>query len=150
MDTALPPIGLALSKTAKAVTRGFETCLGKAGGSLSTWLILQALMAENGTLQAALAQVIGVQGPTLTHHLNGLEAAGLITRTRLISDRRSHRVDVTEAGRAMFLRLRQSAMAYDAVLNGVLPATAMEQFRRMMEQLAVASQNRRDELNQDE
>jgi MarR family transcriptional regulator, transcriptional regulator for hemolysin len=133
------PIGLALSQTAKAVTRGFEDCLNHAGGALSTWLILQVLIAQNGELQAALAQKIGVQGSTLTHHLNGLETAGLITRTRLITDRRSHRVDITDQGRDVYQRLRQSAMTYDAMLNAALSASEAAIFRGLLARMALAS-----------
>uniref|UniRef100_UPI0013D5BE73 MarR family winged helix-turn-helix transcriptional regulator n=1 Tax=Morganella morganii TaxID=582 RepID=UPI0013D5BE73 len=67
--------------------------------------------------QADLAAAVGVQGPTLTHHLNGLEKAGLVSRTRLPDNRRVHQVALTEAGRAKFHRLRQAAMAYDTRLR---------------------------------
>ena len=139
METKEYPIGLALSQAAKAVTRGFEDCLNSAEGALSTWLILQALMAQNGVLQAGLAQMIGVQGSTLTHHLNGLDTAGLIMRTRLISDRRSHRVDITNQGREVYHRLRQSAMAYDAMLNSVLSADEAIALRGLLTRMTQAS-----------
>ncbi len=137
MEHSEHPIGLALSQTAKAVTRGFEDCLNSAGGALSTWLILQALVAENGVLQTSLARTIGVQGSTLTHHLNGLDTAGLITRTRLITDRRSHRVDITDHGRDAYHRLRQSAVTYDAMLNAALTVDEMAIFRCLLAKMTL-------------
>ena len=41
-----------------------------------------------------------LSGPTLTHHLDRMEADGLLTRTRDTGDRRVVHVDLTPAGRA--------------------------------------------------
>src|ERR1700730_12329281 len=99
------PIGLVLAQTAKAVGRAFEDAWTAAGGSTPTWLILMALMRGGHGTQADLATTVGVQGPTLTHHLNGMERDGLLTRTRLPDNRRVHAVALTAEGRAMFHRL---------------------------------------------
>jgi hypothetical protein len=42
---------------------------------------------------------VGVREATLTHHLNAMDARGLITRTRDAASRRIHVVQLTEAGR---------------------------------------------------
>jgi MarR family transcriptional regulator for hemolysin len=63
---------------------------------------------------------VGVREATLTHHLNGMDARGLVTRTRDASNRRVQVVALTEAGEAAFLRLRETAMAFDAKLRAGL------------------------------
>jgi hypothetical protein len=65
----IEPIGLLLARTAKRVSRAFDDALGDAGGSLPQWLILVSLKGRVHGAQRALAEAIGVEGPTLTHHL---------------------------------------------------------------------------------
>ena len=114
---SMEPIGLRLTRTAKSVSRAFDDALGKAGGSLPMWLILVSLKGERHGAQRELAEAVGVEGPTLTHHLNRMETAGLVTRTRDPENRRVHRVELTEAGEATFQRLVATVMAFDQRLR---------------------------------
>jgi MarR family transcriptional regulator for hemolysin len=132
-----PPIGFVLFQTSKVVARAFDDAMVEAGGSQSTWLVLLSLMPGGERSQSELAQAVGVQGPTLTHHLNGLEAQGLIVRARDPADRRSHRVTLTAAGRARFLQLRQTAERFDVRLRGDLDDVAVDQLRELLGRLRV-------------
>jgi MarR family transcriptional regulator for hemolysin len=116
------PIGLHLARTAKVVSRAFDDTLGEVGGSLPVWLVLMALKGEEHAAQRELAQVIGIEGPTLTHHLNRMEAAGLVIRTRDPDNRRVHRVELTRAGDDLFLRLLGTVIAFDRRLRVGLAA----------------------------
>src|SRR5580693_190815 len=111
------PIGLRLTQAARAVERAFDEALGEAGGTLPVWLILLNLKIHKPANQRELAQAVGVREATLTHHLNGMDARGLVTRTRDASNRRVQVVALTEAGEAAFLRLREAAMTFDARLR---------------------------------
>jgi MarR family transcriptional regulator for hemolysin len=113
-------IGLQLTRTAKAVSRAFDDALVEAGGSLPMWLILISLKGQRHGAQRQLAKAVGVEGPTLTHHLNRMEEAGLVTRTRDPENRRVHRVELTEAGEMAFRRLRATVIAFDARLRSGL------------------------------
>jgi MarR family transcriptional regulator, transcriptional regulator for hemolysin len=115
-----PPIGLVLSRTARAVSRAFDARLTEAGGSLPIWLILLALHTTEIPNQRQLADVVGIQGATLTHHLNGMEADGLLTRRRDPKNRRVHLVELTPAGEELFERLRTAAVAHDKLLRAGL------------------------------
>ncbi|MBO9707645.1 MAG: winged helix-turn-helix transcriptional regulator [Caulobacter sp.] len=116
------PIGFLLNQTSKLVGRAFDQALAEAGGSLPTWLVLLSLMQGGHRAQVELAEAVGVTGPTLTHHLNGLEAQGLIVRKRDPANRRLHQVVLTDEGRATFLRLRKAAAAFDLRLReGISP-----------------------------
>lgn len=112
-----PPIGLHLSSTAKAVSRVFDETLAAAGGSLPSWLILISLKTRPLANQRELAAAVGIQGATLTHHLNAMENDGLITRRRDPANRRVHVVEVTEQGEAAFQRMRGAAVAFDRRLR---------------------------------
>jgi MarR family transcriptional regulator for hemolysin len=111
------PIGLQLTRTAKVVGRAFDDALAGVGGSLPTWLILVSLKQQRHAAQRQLAEAVGIEGPTLTHHLNRLETAGLVTRRRDPANRRVHQVVLTEAGEAMFLHLLQTVVAFDEQLR---------------------------------
>jgi MarR family transcriptional regulator for hemolysin len=111
------PIGLHLTRTAKAVSRAFDHALAEAGGSLPLWLVLLSLKSEQPGMQRDLAAAIGVEGPTLTHHLNRMEAAGLVIRRPDPANRRVHQVELTPDGDAAFDRLRQVVVAFDRRLR---------------------------------
>lgn len=114
---AIEPIGLELARTAKVVSRAFDDALNGAGGSLPVWLVLVSLKAQRRGAQRELAEAVGVEGPTLTHHLNRMEKAGLITRTRDPENRRVHQVELTDAGEATFQRLLGTVIAFDRQLR---------------------------------
>jgi MarR family transcriptional regulator, transcriptional regulator for hemolysin len=114
------PIGLRLSQTARAVERAFDEALGEAGGTLPVWLILLNLKIRKPANQRELADAVRVREGTLTHHLNAMDARGLIIRTRAAANRRIHVVALTDAGEAAFARLRDTAIAFDAKLRAGL------------------------------
>src|SRR5215203_1876681 len=101
-----PPLGIELARTARDVGRAFEQALEDAGGSRPLWLTLVALKQQPLANQRQLAAQIGIESATLTHHLNGMEADGLLTRRRDPANRRVHVVELTPAGEEMFGRLR--------------------------------------------
>jgi MarR family transcriptional regulator for hemolysin len=120
------PIGLQLSRTAKVLSRAFDQALAAAGGSLPVWLVLVSVKGQRHGRQRQLAEAVGVEGPTLTHHLNKMEAAGLVTRTTDPRNRRVHRVELTEQGEAVFVRLRQAAMKFDRRLRAGITAEQID------------------------
>jgi MarR family transcriptional regulator, transcriptional regulator for hemolysin len=111
------PIGLALNRTARVVTRAFDETLTAAGGSLPVWLVLLNLTIDRTATQRALADVLGLREATLSHHLAAMEADGLVTRRRDEDNRRVQIVELTDAGRARFAQLRDVAIAFDVRLR---------------------------------
>jgi MarR family transcriptional regulator for hemolysin len=114
------PVGLRLNQAARAVGRAFDEALADAGGSLPVWLILLNLKVRRPGTQRELAEAVGIREATLTHHLNAMDADGLITRTRDRANRRVQVVALTPAGDTAFLALRDVAVAFDARLNAGL------------------------------
>lgn len=129
------PIGLNLARTAKSVSRAFNDALAAAGGSLPTWLILLSLKTRRLGNQRALADAVGIQGATLTHHLNVLEADGLLTRRRDPANRRIHLVELTDHGETMFHRLRAAAIAFDQRLRAGLADEEIATLERLLARL---------------
>jgi MarR family transcriptional regulator, transcriptional regulator for hemolysin len=114
---AQTPIGLHLAQAAREVGRAFDEALATAGGSLPLWVVLLNLKVRRPGNQRELAEAVGVREATLTHHLNNMESRGLITRARHQANRRIHVVELTEAGEAAFLSLRDAAQAFDSQLR---------------------------------
>ena len=130
------PIGLRLAQTARVVERAFDDALAEAGGTLPVWLILLNLKIRKPDTQRELADAVGVREATLTHHLNAMDARGLITRTRDAANRRVQVVELTEEGEAAFLRLRDVAITFDAKLRDGLAESDMEQLDGLLGRLA--------------
>jgi MarR family transcriptional regulator, transcriptional regulator for hemolysin len=116
----VPPIGLRLTRTARVVAQAFERAMADAGGSAATWQVLLLVRTQNWGTQSAMAEAMGITPATLTHHLNALERQGLIRRWREEDNRRNQRVELTDAGGALFERLRGVAVAHDARLRSRL------------------------------
>jgi MarR family transcriptional regulator for hemolysin len=114
------PIGLQLIRTAKTLSRAFDEALGEVGGTLPTWQILVSLKAQRHGAQRQIAAAVGVEGPTLTHHLNRLEREGLVERSRDPANRRVHRVQLTQAGEAAFSAMLGAVQAFDRTLRSAL------------------------------
>ena len=117
---AHPPLGLHLTRVARTVSRAFDDTLAEAGGSLPVWLVLISLKSRPLASQRELAEAVGIQGATLTHHLDTMESVGLVTRRRDPANRRLHLVELTPAGDSLFLRLRDAATAFDQRLRAGL------------------------------
>ena len=130
------PIGLRLSRTARVVSRAFDDALAASGGSVPVWLVLLNLKIQRPANQRELAQAVGVREATLTHHLNAMETLGLVSRMRDPANHRVQQVELTAAGDALFLRLRQAAADFDRRLRDGLAGSDLESLDLLLARLA--------------
>lgn len=136
MRPARTPIGLHLSQTARVVGRAFDDALARAGGSVPAWLVLLNLKIRPQASQRELAEAVGIREATLTHHLNAMDATGLLTRRRDPGNRRVHLVELTDAGEAAFLRLRDAAIGFDRRLREGFTEADLEHLGGLLDRLA--------------
>ena len=136
MRPTRPPLGLSLARAARVVSRAFDEALSEAGGSLPMWLVLLNLKIGRAANQRRLAEAVGVTEATLTHHLNAMETAGLVTRRRDPDNRRIHVVELTDAGEAAFLRMREAATAFDRRLRRGVSADEAATLEDVLSRLA--------------
>jgi MarR family transcriptional regulator for hemolysin len=132
---ARAPIGLQLTRVAKVASRAFDDALAAGGGSLPVWLVLLSLKTRQLTNQRELADAVGIQEATLSHHLRAMVEAGLVTRDRDPANRRIHQVRLTEAGEAAFRRLRDTAVAFDRRLRTGLSDEDTDTLSRLLGRL---------------
>ncbi len=125
---ARQPLGLHLAQVSESRQPGLRRRPGR-GGRIAAGLAGADLAEEPGSSasQRELADAVGVQGATLTHHLNAMESRrGWSPGRRDPANRRLHLVELTPAGDALFLRLRDAA-------DGLRPATAHRPVARQTE-----------------
>jgi MarR family transcriptional regulator for hemolysin len=130
------PIGLHLAQTQKTVGRAFNDALAEAGGSVPVWLVLNSLAYGAPGSQLDLARYVGIEGPTLTRHLDGLEEAGLVVRRRDRDDRRTVRVELTESGTRLHGALVQAAIAFNGRLTAGLDERQLAQLGELLDRLS--------------
>ena len=133
---ATPPLGVLLARTAKTAGQAFDRALAEVGGSQPVWQILIALKTRRHASQRELAEAVGIQGATLTHHLDNLEKQGLVRRVDDPTNRRIQRVELTASGGRTFLALRDAAMAFDRRLRSGMSDAELGRMRQSFARLA--------------
>jgi MarR family transcriptional regulator, transcriptional regulator for hemolysin len=116
--------GLELANTAKSVSRAFNDRLAEAGGSVPVWLILSSLKSDERRTQHELARAVGTEA-----------AAGLVRRVRGASDRRAVRVELTDAGEALFQTLRRAVIAFNRDLTAGIGEPELDRLRTILGRL---------------
>lgn len=130
------PLGRVLARVGRQLDRAFDDALTAVGGDRPTWLILLAIKTGAGRTQGAIAERVGISGPTLTHHLDRLDKSGLVTRARDTGNRRVQTVALTTAGENAFLRLRAAAVSFDDQLRAGLSDRSEKQLRRTLDTIS--------------
>jgi MarR family transcriptional regulator for hemolysin len=130
------PIGLFVTQRGRELSRAFEATLVDAGGSLATWLVLASLKGGLHQSQREIADSLGIEGPTLTHHLNRMETAGFVTRTRNPHNRRVHDVTLTTEGERVFVSLVGVVRDFDQQLRAGFSDKELATLRRLLQHLA--------------
>lgn len=76
-----------------------DTFLDRAGIHRGQGMLLCTIVRQDGMTQSELADLLSVQGATITNMLQRMEEAGLVNRRRDPEDNRLVRVYVTDEGR---------------------------------------------------
>ncbi|MEV0953893.1 MarR family winged helix-turn-helix transcriptional regulator [Promicromonospora sp. NPDC050249] len=118
----LLPVVPTMWQSVQRVMRAFDALLSEHGGSWQVWHILLALHQGTPATQRELAHAVGIREATLTHHLRGMEDRGLVVRTREESNRRVQRIEVTDAGEALYQELKSAAIVFDRTLRRAIGA----------------------------
>lgn len=129
-------VGREIALAAKNVRRRADEELAVHGSSLTDWIVLNVVCRCPGFIQRQLADMLQIEGPTLTRHLDRMEAAGLIERSRDTSDRRMLRVTATRQGAALRDELLTSMAALDSRLVDGISHRDLATFRRVLDRIA--------------
>jgi DNA-binding MarR family transcriptional regulator len=97
--------------------------------------LLMLIGRNPGISQTALSRAHGSDKSTLTPALNDLKRRGLITRTRLKSDRRSYELTLTPAGQDLLERLTECAARHERNLDRVIGARDRARFLQILRKI---------------
>jgi MarR family transcriptional regulator for hemolysin len=103
----------ALYNTSRAWRQALDRRLKYLGVSQASWMtIAVAAKASEPLSQSELAHSLGVEGATMVAMVDRLVKAGLAVREPSATDRRVKRVVLTEAGTALYGKVRTEAVAF--------------------------------------
>ena len=129
------PIGRDLVFTAKALREAFEDVMARAGGSLGTWIVLNAISAEGFVSHRILASHAHVDGATITYHVDRAEKLGLVQRETDSDDRRVKRLRLTPEGERVHKELWAAARAFEARVTAGVTDAEQARLRRTLAKL---------------
>ena len=89
---------VALDNAARAVTGCYRPLLDEIGLTYSQYTVMMVLWEHGTTTMRELSESLHLDSCTLSPVLKRLERAGLVTRTRGITDERILQVTITDAG----------------------------------------------------
>jgi len=128
-------LGKQLSWATKAAQANFDLALSRIGSSFHTFLVLRHIELSPGVAQRELARRLGIEGPTLTHHLDRLTAEGLVERVRGRDDRRTSSAVLTAKGRAHLRKVVSFADQLDAEFRSLFTKSELQTLRDCLQRI---------------
>ncbi|MCC2962119.1 MarR family transcriptional regulator [Massilia sp. IC2-278] len=116
---------MALHATAREWRIAIDKRLKDLGVGQSGWMTIAMIAkAKEPLSQRALADLLGIEGPSIVSMLDRLERDGLVRREPSPLDRRVKLAHLTDDGRALYAKVRKEADAFrTSMLDGLDPAT---------------------------
>jgi len=115
----------ALHGSARLWRLALDKRLKHLGIGQSGWMTIAMIAKADAPMsQRALADLVGVEGPSMVSMLDRLERDGFVTRAPCPNDRRVKLAHLTDAGRTVYSEVRKEAEAFRTRLLADLdPAT---------------------------
>lgn len=124
-----------LAQFSQAYRSAVDAFMEQAGMHRGQALLLCTINRQAGMTQTEIADMLAVQGATVSNMLQRLEEAQLVVRQRDAADNRLVRVYATEAGQQIELEIQEQLRCLEeAVLKGISPADR-ETLRRLVWQM---------------
>jgi DNA-binding MarR family transcriptional regulator len=118
-------VGFAITKARNLVMMQMDAAVKSLNVRAHHVGIFMSLLRGVDTTPATLSRHLGVDSGLMTRTLDKLETLGMLTRTRNDADRRVVNLELTEAGRAVALRITEIA---PDVLNARLACFTPQEF----------------------
>jgi len=134
------PIGERFSAAVHNTARGWRLLIDKQlkhlGIGQAGWMTI-AMIAKSAEpmSQRALADLVGVEGPSMVSMLDRLEREGLVTRAPSPTDRRVKLVHLTDAGTTLYKQVKEQANAVRLALLGDIDPARLEAATELLELL---------------
>jgi MarR family transcriptional regulator for hemolysin len=134
--TSAERFSAALHATARSWRLALDARLKDLGVGQAGWMTIAMIAKEQEPpSQRVLAELLGIEGPSVVSMLDRLERDGLVRRAPCPLDRRVKLLHLTDDGRALYARVRKEADAFRiAMLDGV-PDDTLAAAADLLEQL---------------
>ena len=126
----------ALHNTSRAWRQAIDNRLKDLGVSQAAWMtIAMVAKATRAPSQKQLADLLGVEGPTIVAMVDRLVASNLVVRVPSPIDRRVKLIELTDAGRAMYAQVKARADEFRGGLLAQCDPKALQAATHLLEQL---------------
>lgn len=98
--------------------------------------VIRILGRMPGISQRDLADKLGAVQSRVVALIDALESLGYVVRVRSTTDRRNYELQLTDAGRALLVRLRATAEAHEAQVTHALDESERSDLARLLRLLA--------------
>jgi DNA-binding MarR family transcriptional regulator len=129
-------IGYRLRRAQLKVFEDFIASFAPLGLKPAQFSALVLIEANPGRSQREIAAALGIQRPNFVAMMDEFERRGLAERHRSEVDRRSHALDLTEAGRALLRQGREIVRGHEERIAGGLSASERADLLRLLSRLA--------------
>jgi MarR family transcriptional regulator, transcriptional regulator for hemolysin len=126
----------ALYNAAKCWRHAVDRRLEYLGISLTSWMTIAAASQILSPLsQSELADMLSVSSTSMVHMIDRLVKAGLVIRKPSLSDRRVNRIVITDAGRRLYVQIKDEAAAIRQQLVAGIESERLAHLTELLEQL---------------
>lgn len=129
-------VGYTLRRAQMAVFEDFIQRFSVLDLKPAQYSVLLVIGDNPGRKQSEIAAALGIQRPNFVAMLDELERRGLAERTRSATDRRSHAVVLTPAGRALLDRAKEMQRQQEIDLGEVLGPGGRDTLVDLLKKLA--------------
>lgn len=121
-----------MTLTSRLQERRLDEGLKTLGLTRVTWCVLLAVEVEGCQRPSEIADFIGIDRTATSRALRGMEAAGWLERESGLADRRTTRVRLTDAGRALLWRAAPLAEENNSHFMAKLSPDEAQELARLM------------------
>lgn len=129
-------VGYTLRRAQMAVFEDFIQRFSVLDLKPAQYSVLLVIGDNPGRKQSEIAAALGIQRPNFVAMLDELERRGLAERTRSATDRRSHAVVLTPAGRVLLDRAKDMQRQQEIDLGGLLGPGGRDTLVDLLKRLA--------------
>lgn len=127
---------MALHNTARVWRQAIDRRLKDVGVGQAGWMAIANIAKSKAALsQIELANRLGVEGPTVVSLVDRLVKAGYVERLPSETDRRIKHVVLTDAGQALYGKVRTAAEAYRRELLEGIDKARLQAATGLLEEL---------------
>ena len=131
-------IGYSVAMAYRALRKALDAELGHYGITFSQWQVLSCLALEGKISQVKLAELIGVEGPTLVRILDRMEQRGWIKRKVSSRDRRQKLISPTKKVEGVWKKMTECA---HGVRNGAVKGISSKDIANLQRLLKKIKEN---------